>query len=125
MIGTCPPRPPTGSTRGLHAHHLRHGEDGGPTELWNLVLLCPHHHRLHHAGQITIQGRGRAVTVTDRAGRPLDSSSLARPPTEPLLADRTRYQGPTGERADWRWYAGFVARGGAPPGTGPPDPSPN
>src|SRR3954451_19680336 len=26
------------ATRGLHAHHLRHWEDGGPTELDNLVL---------------------------------------------------------------------------------------
>ncbi|OBI75538.1 HNH endonuclease signature motif containing protein, partial [Mycobacterium sp. E740] len=33
------------ATRGLHAHHIRHWEDGGPTELDNLVLVCPHHHR--------------------------------------------------------------------------------
>ena len=30
-----------GATRGLHAHHIRHWEDGGPTELTNLVLVCP------------------------------------------------------------------------------------
>ena len=36
--------PGCGATRGLHAHHLRHWEDGGPTELANLVLLCPYHH---------------------------------------------------------------------------------
>src|SRR6516225_8534426 len=39
--------PGCGVTRGLHAHHLRHWEDGGPTELANLVLLCPYHHRCH------------------------------------------------------------------------------
>src|SRR5690349_47819 len=31
--------PGCGATRGLHAHHLRHWEDGGPTELANLVLF--------------------------------------------------------------------------------------
>jgi uncharacterized protein DUF222/HNH endonuclease len=35
--------PGCGATRGLHAHHLRHWEDGGPTELDNLVLVCPYH----------------------------------------------------------------------------------
>lgn len=34
-------------------HHIRHWGDGGPTALWNLVLLCPfHHHRIHHGGWI-------------------------------------------------------------------------
>jgi hypothetical protein len=31
--------PGCGATRGLHAHHIRHWEDGGPTELDNLVLV--------------------------------------------------------------------------------------
>jgi len=31
-----------------HAHHCSFWADGGPTALWNLVLLCPHHHRLIH-----------------------------------------------------------------------------
>ena len=35
--------PGCGATRGLQAHHLQHWEDGGPTELTNLVLLCPYH----------------------------------------------------------------------------------
>jgi len=32
----------------LHAHHLRHREDGGPTIIANLVSLCSFHHRLIH-----------------------------------------------------------------------------
>jgi len=32
------------------AHHLRHWIHGGPTLLWNLVLLCGRHHRLVHEG---------------------------------------------------------------------------
>jgi hypothetical protein len=99
-----------GATRGLHAHHLWHWEDGGPTELWNLVLVCPFHHRLHHRGVITISGPAPAVTVTDVAGRTLDGSSLARPPTGPP-PPAPPYRGPIGERADWKWYAPFAPRG--------------
>ncbi len=95
--------PGCGATRGLHAHHLRHWEDGGPTELDNLVLLCPYHHRLHHRGLITITGTPRALTVTDTAGRVLRPGSLARPPTGPPPAVPP-CPGPTGERAQWWWY---------------------
>ena len=35
--------PGCGATRGLHAHHIRHWEDGGVTDLNNLVLVCPFH----------------------------------------------------------------------------------
>ncbi|MUL80815.1 MULTISPECIES: HNH endonuclease signature motif containing protein [unclassified Mycolicibacterium] len=98
--------PGCGATRGLHAHHIRHWEDGGPTELHNLVLLCPYHHRLHHQGGITITGPAHQLTVTDRLGRPLHRGSLARPPTTPP-PDVAPYSGPTGERADWWWYQPF------------------
>ncbi|MGE2818210.1 HNH endonuclease signature motif containing protein, partial [Mycobacterium heidelbergense] len=75
--------PGCGATRGLHAHHLRHWEDGGPTELANLVLVCPYHHRLHHRGIITITGPAHALHVSDSAGRPLSTGSLAHPPNHP------------------------------------------
>lgn len=95
--------PGCGATHGLHAHHILHWEDGGPTELWNLVLVCPHHHRLHHRGEITISGPGDSITVTTRDGRVLTGASFARPPTKapPEVAP---YPGTTGERADWLWY---------------------
>ncbi|WP_156752038.1 HNH endonuclease signature motif containing protein [Mycobacterium sp. E2497] len=98
--------PGCGATRGLHAHHLRHWEDGGPTELANLVLVCPYHHRLHHRGLITLTGPAADLTVTDNRGKPLSAASLARPPT---LAppDVAPCPGPTGERADWWWYDPF------------------
>ncbi|BCP05566.1 HNH endonuclease signature motif containing protein [Mycobacterium paraintracellulare] len=96
--------PGCGATRGLHAHHLWHWEDGGPTELANLVLVCPYHHRLHHRGVITLTGPADALTVTDDAGRVLSPGSLAHtrpPPAVPPCP------GPTGERADWWWYDPF------------------
>ncbi len=98
--------PGCGATRGLHAHHIRHWEDGGPTELANLVLLCPYHHRSHHRGVINIFGPARALVVTDNAGRSLSPGSLARPPTHPPPAVAP-CPGPTGERADWWWYTPF------------------
>ncbi len=98
--------PGCGATRGLHAHHIRHWEDGGLTELDNLVLVCPHHHRLHHRGVITITGPAERLTVTDSVGRELKRGSLARPPTTPPPAVAP-YQGPPGERAQWKWYTPF------------------
>jgi hypothetical protein len=98
--------PGCGATRGLHAHHIRHWEDGGPTELDNLVLLCPYHHRLHHRGVITITGPPEDLSVTDSAGQALSPGSLARPPTRPPPAVAP-CPGPTGERADWWWYQPF------------------
>lgn len=95
--------PGCGATRGLHAHHLQHWEDGGSTELTNLAMVCTYHHRLHHRGEITITGPAHDLTVTDSTGRPLPAGSLARSPTTPppTVAPCT---GPTGERADWWWY---------------------
>ncbi|BBX65391.1 hypothetical protein MSAS_45650 [Mycobacterium saskatchewanense] len=90
----CCAVPGCGATRGLHAHHLRHWEDGGPTELANLVLLCPHHHRLHHRGVITITGPADALRVTDNAGQVLSPGSLARPPTGPAPAVPPSHRAP-------------------------------
>jgi Domain of unknown function (DUF222)/HNH endonuclease len=98
--------PGCGATRGLHAHHIRHWEDGGPTELPNLVLVCPHHHRMHHRGGITIAGPTDDLIVTDSCGRRLSAASLARPPNLPPPAVPP-FPGPTGERADWWWYEPF------------------
>lgn len=98
--------PGCGATRGLHAHHIIHWEDGGPTDLDNLVLVCPYHHRLHHRGGITITGPARRLVVTDSSGKQLHGGSLACPPTTPP-PDVPPCPGPTGERADWWWYQPF------------------
>ena len=98
--------PGCGATRGLHAHHILHWEDGGETELANLVLVCPYHHRLHHRGIITITGPAHTLTVTDKARRVLSNASLARPPTK-LPPAVPPWHGSSGERADWWWYEPF------------------
>ncbi|AKS31952.1 HNH endonuclease signature motif containing protein [Mycolicibacterium goodii] len=106
--------PGCGATRGLHAHHLIHWEDGGPTELNNLVLVCPHHHRLHHRGLITLTGPADQLRVTDDMGRPLTNQSLAKTPSTPPPTVPP-YPGPLGERADWWWYEPFQPQ--PPPST--------
>ena len=95
--------PGCGATRGLHAHHLIHWEHGGPTELDNLALVCPFHHRAHHQGHITITGPAHNLSVTDSDGETLSPRSLARPPTTDP-PEVPPYRGPTGERAQWKWY---------------------
>ncbi|BBY35605.1 hypothetical protein BST33_04375 [Mycolicibacter minnesotensis] len=106
--------PGCAATRGLHAHHITHWEDGGATELDNLVLLCPYHHRLHHRGGITITGPAGELVVTDGGGQRLQPGSLARQPSTPPPAVGP-CPGPTGERANWWWYEPF--RPQAPPTT--------
>lgn len=98
--------PGCSATRGLHAHHLVHWEDGGLTEMANLVLLCPYHHRAHHRGLITITGPADQLTVTDDRGRLLTNQSLARTPTTPPPTVPP-CPGPLGERAQWWWYQPF------------------
>jgi 5-methylcytosine-specific restriction endonuclease McrA len=42
------PHPGCTATRELEAHHVIAVEHGGKTELDNLTLLCPRHHKHHH-----------------------------------------------------------------------------
>ena len=95
--------PGCGSTQGLHAHHIVHWEDGGETELENLVLVCPYHNRAHHRGVIIITGPAHRLVVADHLGKPLTPGSLAHPPTAPPPGVPP-YRGPCGERAQWKWY---------------------
>jgi hypothetical protein len=44
--------------RHLHAHHVWHWIDGGPTDLANLILLCGAHHRAVHEGVFRIVAHG-------------------------------------------------------------------
>jgi len=40
--------PGCGERRWTRAHHIRWWTTGGPTEMWNLVLVCHWHHKLVH-----------------------------------------------------------------------------
>lgn len=45
------------------AHHVVHWEDGGPTDRDNLLLLCPHHHRVVHQPGWNLEFDGLDVGV--------------------------------------------------------------
>ncbi len=59
--------PGCGHTRWVHFHHLIHWAHGGPTDLDNLISLCPFHHRLVHEDGWRIAGDPNTeVTVSVR-----------------------------------------------------------
>ena len=69
--------PGCGRTRGLHAHHVHHWADGGPTNEDNLVLLCRFHHRLvHEGGYRLVVTPSRKLRVVRPDGRPLRSGPM-------------------------------------------------
>lgn len=53
------------SKKFLHAHHIEWWTRGGPTDLDNLVRLCPAHHRLFHGGgwRMECDEEGRRVCI--------------------------------------------------------------
>jgi hypothetical protein len=69
----------------LHAHHIQHWTDNGPTLPRNLVLLCPTHHRALHHGQFSIEGDPENGTLAfhDPWGTPITPPDLPGPSDEP------------------------------------------
>ncbi|WP_421119421.1 DUF222 domain-containing protein [Aquihabitans daechungensis] len=136
--------PGCGRSTGLEIHHIWHWEDGGPTETWNLIALCAHHHRCHHHGTLGITGNADhprhtepGVVFTNTWGHPLDPAGqpiLPTPPepgthpahhvaetaTDAGIGTHT-YLPPTGERLD---RSGFhLIEADEPPPTDPADPT--
>jgi len=103
--------PGCSSDRYLEVHHIIHWTNHGPTDTYNLICLCPKHHRLHHQGQLAITGNadlpdgttGCAV-FTDRYGKQMTQSGARPwpPRAEPPPIAGT-YEHPYGERLDFRW----------------------
>jgi len=91
-------------THHLEVHHIIHWEDDGVTETWNLIALCPHHHRLHHQGRLGISGNADipgGVVFTDGNGKQiLASGARPKPPGAPPSPPVGRYRHPLGERLD-------------------------
>ncbi len=96
--------PGCGASKFLEVHHIIHWEHGGVTESWNLIALCPHHHRLHHQGRLGISGNADipgGVVFTDGNGKQiLASGARPKPPGAPPSPPIGRYQHPLGERLD-------------------------
>ena len=68
------------ATRELEAHHLIAVEHGGRTELDNLILLCPRHHKHLHDHRIRTSGHGDQPVFEDPAGRAVTANQPHAPP---------------------------------------------
>jgi hypothetical protein len=56
-------------THGLAGHHITMWQLGGRTDLDNLILLCPYHHRLFHEGGFRMRRRrNRSLVIWDDKG---------------------------------------------------------
>lgn len=90
------------ATHHLEVHHIIHWEDDGPTDSWNLIALCPRHHRLHHRGKLGISGNADdpdGIHFTKANGQPFETSGARpEPPGAPPPSPRGTYQPPLGER---------------------------
>ncbi|HEV2451206.1 MAG TPA: DUF222 domain-containing protein [Streptosporangiaceae bacterium] len=74
--------PGCGRSRHLHAHHIIHWANGGPTNVANMTLLCNRHHALVHEGGWSIEGSpepGPGVGDTLRFLRPDGSVFVPHP----------------------------------------------
>ena len=68
------------ASRELEAHHLIAVEREGKTELDNLILLCPRHHKLLHDHHIRTSGHGDRPAFEDAAGRAITANQPHAPP---------------------------------------------
>ena len=68
------------AARELEAHHLTPVERGGKTELDNLILLCPRHHKLLHDHRIRTTGNGEQPAFADADGRAITANQPHAPP---------------------------------------------
>jgi hypothetical protein len=106
--------------RFLDTHHIIHWAHGGETDKSNLILLCRHHHRLAHEGQVRVSGNADVkVHFRLREGTTLTSSPPAPPGDVERLRRMVRGAGHaidqdtclsgTGERMDGHWVVSVVA----------------
>lgn len=112
--------------RWLQAHHLFiEWHHGGPTEPWNLVMLCGRHHRLVHDGGWTVTGRTDGELVfTSPFGRRLTS----RPATIPAAVRQRLFADPADPAADPEPDpppGGPTVADAPPPPGHPPEPPPD
>jgi hypothetical protein len=81
-----------GAKRGVQAHHIRHWAHGGATDLDNLVLLCPFHHRLvHEGGWRLVKDSSDRLRFVRPDGRPISSRPT---PLQPHVHTRMFGPGP-------------------------------
>lgn len=92
--------------RFVEIHHIRHWQDGGPTDTWNLICVCPRHHKMHHRGLLAISGNADefdGVTFTDARGDPIGGCGPPTVATAEAPIPSRGYEPPLRGRFDWNW----------------------
>ena len=46
-------------------HHIQHWADGGPTEMWNVMLFCRRHHMRFHEGGFRLVPRDGGFAIVE------------------------------------------------------------
>lgn len=95
--------------RFVEVHHIVHWLNGGRTDTWNLISLCPRHHRLHHQSKLGIAGNAdeeQGVAFTDWMGRAIGPNGQPTVPDRPPDPPTSSYEPPIGGRMDYRWVGG-------------------
>lgn len=103
--------PGCNADRHVEIHHIIHWLMFGPTETWNLVCLCPRHHKMHHQGRLGINGNADdpfGIVFTDARGSPIDDVGVPVLPTGPPATTDVAYDPPLRDRFDWNWISGWV-----------------
>jgi Domain of unknown function (DUF222)/HNH endonuclease len=72
--------PGCSAARELEAHHVIPVERGGRTEVDNLILLCPRHHKLLHDHHIRSSGNAEHPVFADESGRAITANQPHAPP---------------------------------------------
>jgi hypothetical protein len=97
--------PGCNADRFVEIHHIIHWQDGGPTDTWNLISVCPQHHKMHHDGLLGIDGNADefdGVTFTDADGTVITGSSKPAPAAD-IPTPAATYIPPLNGRFDWNW----------------------
>jgi hypothetical protein len=105
-------RVPGCGSKHIEVHHIIHWSNGGVTETWNLVSLCPRHHRLHHQALLTIRGnpdQRDGLEFFDSFGEPIRGPTYTKPDRPPPPPAKP-YEPPSGEHMDLRWFSGWSYR---------------
>jgi hypothetical protein len=92
--------------RFVEIHHLVHWLAGGPTDTWNLLSMCPKHHRLHHLGLLGITGNADepdGVVFTDRLGRVMEPVGAPVVSDDPVPRPDPAYRPPLMGKVDYNY----------------------
>lgn len=126
--GGC--RVPGCGAKVVHLHHIHHHAHGGVSETWNLVALCPTHHRGLHRGDLRLTGTNAddpdGLTFFSSNGRAMVGPLPTAPPdaaqrhTDLDPSDHVVSQRPECGRVQWGNVIPLVPQRGVPDARGDP-----